>query len=109
MDGVTILYIKQAFTSFEAILLGISISGAAVFAAIAFSMLDENIIVSCVFAALTVMLIIFSVCLPKSDTLYEVTVDKSVSYQELSTRYEVVSERGQIITVREKEQKDETH
>ena len=108
MDGVTILYTKQALTFFEAILLGISISGAAVFAAIAFNTLDENIIVSCVFCALTVVLIIFAICLPKSDTLYEVTVDEGVSYQELLTRYEVVSERGQIITVREKDRKDDT-
>lgn len=108
MDGVTILYIKQAFTDFEAILLCISIVGAAIFAAIAFATFDENIPVSGVFTGLVIVLIIAAIRIPRSDTLYEVTVDESVSYQELSTRYEVVSQRGQIITVREKEQKDDT-
>lgn len=109
MDGVTILYIKQAYTWFEAILLCSSLVGTAMFAIVAFSMLDENLLVSCVFVALTVVLIIFAIRLPQSDTLYEAIVDESVSYQELSARYEIVSKRGQIITLREKEQKDETH
>lgn len=107
MDGVTILYVKQAYTWFEAILLCSSIVGVIIFAMVVFSMLDENLLVSCIFVAVITMLIIFSFRIPQSDTLYEVTVDESVSYQELSTRYEVVSERGQIITLREKEQKDE--
>lgn len=107
MEGVTILYIKQAYTLFEAILLCSSLVGAAMFAIVAFSMLDENLLVSCVFVALTTVLIIFCIRLPQSDTLYEATVDESVSYQELSKRYEVVSQRGQILTLREKEQKDE--
>lgn len=108
MDGVTILYTKQAYTWFEAILLGGGLFGVIIFAMIAFSMLDENILVSCIFCALVIVLIIAAIRIPQSDTLYEVTVDESVSYQELSTRYEIVSKRGQIITVREKEQKDET-
>ena len=107
MDGVTILYIKQAYTWFEAIIMGISLFGVAMFGVIAFSMLDENLLVSCVFVALTVVLIIFAIRLPQSDTLYEAIVDESVSYQELSARYEIVSKRGQIITLREKEQKDD--
>lgn len=109
MDGVTILYIRHAFTFFEATLLSISIVGGVIFTAVAFTTLDENTLVSCVSLAVVIVLIIAAIRLPRSDTLYEVTVDESVSYQELSTRYEVVSERGQIITVREKEQKDETH
>lgn len=108
MDGVTILYIKQAFTVFEAILLFSSIVGAAFFATIAFATFDENTLVSCVSLAVVIVLIIAAVRLPKSDTLYEATVDESVSYQELSARYEIVSQRGQILTLREKEQKDDT-
>ena len=104
MDGVTILYIKQAYTVIEAIILCSSIVGVVIFSMLAFSMLDENLLVSCVFVSLTVVLIIFAIRLPQSDTLYEAIVDESVSYQELSTRYEIVSKRGQIITLREKEQ-----
>lgn len=107
MDGVTILYTKQAYTWFEAILLGGSLFGVIIFAMIAFSMLDENILVSCIFCALVTVLIIVAIRIPQSDTLYEVTVDGSVSYQNLSTRFEIVSQRGQLITVREKGQKDE--
>lgn len=108
MDGVTILYVKQTFTFFEVILLTISICGAAIFATIGFVMLAENLVVSCVSIAVATVLIIVGFQIPKSDTLYEVTVDEGVSYHELLTRYEVVSERGQIITVREKERKDDT-
>lgn len=109
MDGVTILYIKQAYTLFEAIILCSSIVGVVIFSMLAFSMLDENLLVSCVFVALTTVLIIFCIRLPQSDTLYEATVDESVSYQELSERYEIVSKRGQILTLRERERQDETH
>lgn len=107
MDGVTILATVQTYTVVEAILLGSSFFGIIIFGMIAFSMLDENLLVSCVFVSLTVMLIIFCIRMPQSEVRYEVTVDESVSYQELSARYVVVSQRGQIITVREKEQKDE--
>lgn len=109
MDGVTILYIKQVYTWFEAILLCSSIVGAAMFAIAAFATFDENTIVSCVSLAVVIVLIIAAVRLPQSDTLYEATVDESVSYQKLSARYEIVSQRGQILTLREKDQKDETH
>lgn len=108
MEGVTILYAKQTFNFFEVILLTISICGAAIFATIAFTMLAENLAVSCISIAVATALIIVGIQIPKSDTLYEVTVDEGVSYHELLTRYEVVSERGQIITVREKERNDDT-
>lgn len=88
--------------------LTISIYGAAIFATIGFVMLAENLAVGCASIAVATVFIIVSIQIPKSDTLYEVTVDESVSYHELLTRYEVVSERGQIITVREKERKDDT-
>lgn len=108
MEGVTILYVRQTFTFFEAILLSISIGGAVILATIGFAMIAENLVVSCVSIAVATVLIIVGIQIPKSDTLYEVTVDEGVSYHELLTRYEVVSERGQIITVREKEQNDDT-
>ncbi len=104
MDGVTILYTVQTYNVFEAILMGISLFGVVMFGVIAFSMLDENLLVSCVFVSLTTVLIIACIRMPRSEVRYEVTVDESVSYQELSTRYEIVSKRGQIITLREKEQ-----
>ena len=107
MDGVTILYTKQALTFFETILLSFSVAGVLIFATVALATLDESIPVSCVSLAVAIVLFIVIICIPQSDTLYEITVDESVSYQELSTRYEVVSQRGQIITVREKEQNDE--
>lgn len=109
MDGVTILYTEQTFTAFEVVLLWSSLVGAVFLSTIAFAMLDESIPVSCVFFAVAIALIIVAIRIPRSDTRYEVTVDESVSYQELSARYEIVSQRGQIITLREKEQKDETH
>lgn len=108
MDGVTILAVEQTCTVFEAILLGSSLFGVVIFGMIAFSMLDENLLVSCVFVALTVVLIIVCIRMPRSEVRYEVTVDESVSYQELSSRYEIVSRRGQILTLREKEQNHET-
>lgn len=108
MDGVTILYIRHAFTFFEATLLSISIVGGVIFTAAAFATLDENTLISCVSLAAVIALIIAAIRLPRSDTLYEVTVDESVSYQELSARYEIVSRRGQILTLREKEQNHET-
>lgn len=107
MDGVTILYTEQTFTVFEAILLWSSLVGAVFFSTISLAMLDESIPVSCVFFAVAIALIIIAIRLPRSDTRYEVTVDESVSYQELSARYEIVSQKGQIITVREKERADE--
>lgn len=108
MDGVTILAVEQTYTVFEAILMGSSLFGVVILGMIAFSMLDENLLVSCVFVSLTVVLIIACIRMPRSEVRYEVTVDESVSYQELSARYEIVSRRGQIITVREKEQKNDT-
>ena len=107
MDGVTILAVEQTYTVFEAMLMTISIFGVVLFAIIAFSMLDENFLISCVFVSLTTVLIIVGIRMPRSEVRYEATVDESVSYQELSARYEIVSKRGQIITLREKEQKDD--
>lgn len=106
MDGVTILAVEQTYTVWGAILLSSGIFGVVIFGMIAFSMLDENLLVSCVFVSLTTVLIIACIRIPRSEVRYEVTVDESVSYQELSARYEVVSQRGQIITVSERKQKD---
>lgn len=39
----------------------------------------------------------------KGETLYKVTIDKSVSYIELTEKYDVICHDGQIYTIREKD------
>lgn len=107
MDGVTILYVKQAYTLFESIIMCISVVGMVFLGIAAFATLDESIPVSCAAFAVVLIFLIISINLPQSDTLYEATVDETVSWQELQARYEVVSARGQIVTLREREPKDE--
>ena len=107
MDGVTILAVEQTYTVIEAIILCSSVVVAAILGTIAFAMLDESLPVSCVFFLVATVLIIVAIRTPQSETQYKVVIDDSVTYQEFLARYDVISQKGQIITVIEKERVDE--
>lgn len=108
MDGVTVLNTYQWYSIIGGIILAFGIVGIVAFGTISLGLFDENVFISGICAGLVILIIIGCFRIRKTDTLYEVTVDDTVSWQEFSEHYHVVKIRGQIITVMERGQKDET-
>ena len=62
--------------------------------------------------AIPLLLTIFSLCLitgsfvgytiEEKETLYEVTIDDSVSMSEFNEKYEIIEQRGEIYTIKER-------
>ena len=109
MEGVTILNTYMAWIrSSTAILLFVNLLLAAgiVGGIVLIVDNDENIGVivgvMCIFG----ILLMFR-CVPMTEHI-QATLDDSVSYVELTDRYEIVKSDGRIITMVEKEQKDDT-
>ena len=48
------------------------------------------------------------IIIPKTECI-QATIDDTVSWVELTDKYEIIKSEGRIITMIEKEQKDETH
>lgn len=106
MDGVMILNTYQTYSFWGAVLLASGIVSAFICGAVAFAMFDDNIIFGGVFVGLAVVIIIGCFAIPKSETIHEVTIDDSVSWNEFAEHYKVLQERGRILRVEEREQKD---
>lgn len=109
MEGVIVLTTEQAFTAVEVIWLIIGVCGIALFGGIALALLDESLPVSFILIALSGVCLIFCIRIPQSETRYKVMIEDSVSWNELSKRYEVIKTDGKIITLVEKEQDNETN
>lgn len=106
MDGVTILNTYQTYSFWGAVLLVTGIVSGFVCGAVAFAMLDDNIIFSGISAGLAVVVVIGCFAIPNSETIHEVTIDDSVSWNDFAEHYKVLQERGRILRVEERELKD---
>ena len=109
MDGVTILNTYMAWTrSNTAILLSCNLFlVVGIICGIALLLNDEDIGGFMIGTCIALMMLLFF-NIPKTEHI-QATLDDSVSYVELTDRYEIVKSDGRIITMIEKEQKDETH
>lgn len=109
MDGVTILNTYMEWTrSNTAILLFVNLLLAAgIVGGIALlSDADFNAGVVVIGLCIAGIFLMFC-CVPKTEHI-QATLDDSVSYVELTDKYEIVKSDGRIITMIEKEQKDDT-
>lgn len=107
MDGVTILNTYMAFTR-ESLLLIFCACGLSVLAIIfSFVLYCENIEVgsATMLGIATFIVLMASLSISKTEHIQAV-LDDSVSYTELTDKYEIVKSDGRIITMIEKEQKD---
>ena len=107
MEGVFVLTTQQVYTALEGTIVGIGTFIVIVCVVVALAMLDESLEISCIFLALTVVFIIFCFRIPRSETQYKVVVEDCVSWKELTERYKVVKIEGKIVTLIEKEQKED--
>lgn len=107
MDGVTILNTYQTYTLGWTVILVTAIVAAGFCFAISFAFFDSSTIISGISGGLCVVLIIAAFHIPKTITGYEIIVDHSVSWEELTEHYQIINVRGRILKVEEKEQKDE--
>ena len=106
MEGVTILNTYQTYSFWGAVLLASGIVSAVICGAVAFTLFDDNIIFSGISAGLAVVVIIGCFAIPQSETIHEVTIDDSVSWNEFAEHYKVLQERGRILRVEERKRKD---
>lgn len=107
MDGVTILNTYQEYSVGWSVILVMAVVAAGFCLAISISYLDYNIIISGFFAGLCAVLVIACFQIPMTRTEYAITLDDSVSWNELTNHYKVISIRGKILKVEEKEQGNE--
>ena len=110
MDGVTILNTYMAWTrSSTALLLSVNLLLAAgiVGGIILLTNDDYEYIGGFVIGACIAGILLMFCNVPKTEHI-QATPDDSVSYIELTDKYEIVKSDGRIITMIEKEQKDDT-
>lgn len=108
MDGVTILNVTQNYTTIGALYMTFVMAAAIISFYVFLIAFDDNILVSGIFAGIGVLMIFVGFRIPKNETAYEVTVDHDVLWQDFTDRYKIIKQRGDIITVTEKETKDDT-
>lgn len=104
MDGVTILNTYQTYSLWSTVLLASGIVSAFICGSVAFALFDDNI--SGIFVGLAAVIIIGCFAIPKSETIHEVTIDDSVSWNEFAEHYKVLQERGKILRVIERKGDD---
>ena len=109
MNGVTILNSYESLTNFGSILLMSILCTWFLAAAIValFALLKYGCDSWKEFAILVVCIVLFIICgclIPedKYETHYQVTVDNSVSMNEVQNKYEIIEVEGKIYTVRER-------
>lgn len=109
MDGVSILNTYMEWTkSSIAILLFLNLFlTAGIFGGIVLLFNDEYIGGFVIGACIAGIVLTF-IYIPKTEHI-QAMLDDSVSYVELTDRYEIVKSDGRIITMIEKEQNNETH
>lgn len=108
MDGVTVLNIYQQYSIFGGVFLAFGVVMTVGLVTAALFTFEDNVMISGICWGLAILFIVGCFSIKQTDTLYEVTLDDSVSWNEFSEHYHIVKVRGQIITVMEREQKDET-
>lgn len=108
MDGVTILNVSQTYTTIGALYMTFVMAAAIISFYVFLIAFDDNILVSGIFAGIVVLMIFVGFRIPKDEIVYEVTVNRDVLWQDFTDRYKIIKQRGDIITVTEKEQKNET-
>ena len=107
MDGVTILTTceKAFFTTGEyfAILIVFACVGLLSLSILHYSKntWEQAFSTLCGIAALTVAFACTLMFLCRVDTVYKITVDDTVSLNELTSRYEIISQDGKLFTVKE--------
>lgn len=108
MDGVTILNTYMEWTrSSTALLLFVNLFLAAGIVGGIVLLANEDHIGFFVVCLCIAGIFITFCYVPKTEHI-QATLDDSVSYVELTDRYEIVKSDGRIITMIEKEQKDDT-
>ena len=109
MDGVTILNTYMAWTRPDtAILLFFNLLLAVgIICGIAL-LFNDDLFGGFMIGACIAFIVLLFFNVPKTEHI-QATLDDSVSYVELTDRYEIIKSEGKIITMIEKEQKDETH
>ena len=107
MDGVTILntYMEWTRSSIAILLFFNLFLVGGIIGGIALLFIDEDIGGFVIGACIAMIILLFS-NVPKTEHI-QATLDDSVSYVELTDRYEIVKSNGRIITMIEKEQKDD--
>ena len=103
MDGVMILNTYMTYADgWAAILSAGVIGGLLLFIAAVTLFSDGEILTGFVLVGLITSIVIGCMHIPKT-TYYEAVVDSSVSWKQLTDKYDVVKIKGQIITLVEKE------
>lgn len=106
MDGVTVLNTYMAWTrSSTAILLFVNLLLAVGIVGGIALLADDDYIGGFVIGACIAGIFLMFCCVPKTEHI-QATLDDSVSYAELTDKYEIVKSDGRIITMIEKEQKE---
>ena len=108
MDGVTILNTYMWWTRSSGTLLVFVIYFLAVGIVAGFAMLaDDDYIGGFVIGLCIAGILLTLYFVPKTKHI-QATLDDSVSYAELTDKYEIVKSEGRIVTMIEKERKDDT-
>lgn len=113
MDGVTILTTcaKSFFTIGEylTIIIVAACVGLLSFSVINYSKntWEQTFAVLCCIAAVTVAFVCTLMFVCWVNTVYKITVDDTVNFNELTSRYHVISQDGKLFTVTDLEEVDE--
>ena len=108
MDGVTVLNTYMAWVFGAKILLavGVLVGGVTIGILIVVGLSNEESACFYFIGVVLSLLIVMFIRMPQREHI-QATIDDSVSWTELATRYDVVRVDGKIITMIEKEPKDE--
>ena len=108
MDGITILNTYMAYTRSMTALLLFTGLFCCVFIVLGFILkveTDSNW--GCLISSISVIVLIYSLIYTPQTKHYQAIVDDSVPWIELTDKYEVITVEGKILTMIEKEKKDE--
>ena len=103
MDGVTILNTYVTYADGWASILATGVVGGLLLLISGTYLMSEGEILAGVVSVILVLLIGVGCYHIPQKTFYEAVVDSSVSWQQLTDKYDVVKIKGQIITLVEKE------
>lgn len=103
MGGVTILNTYMTYSDGWAAILAAGVVGGILLLIAGIYLISDKEILAGVVSMILVLLIGFGCFRIPQTTYYEVVVDSSVSWKQLTDKYDVMKIRGQIMTLVEKE------
>ena len=110
MDGVTVLNTYMEYSNhISAIMVLVGAISLIMFFVGGYIKFDTDSNWGCALSAIGLIILIYTfIYMPKTQFI-QATIDNSVSWVELTNKYEIIKSEGQIITMIEKEQKNDSN